>query len=114
MLSVSLMPPGEASTFPPPLLPTHATLANYRELFAHAGMGRYLANSVLLATVDDAASRWCSTSSAGYAFAKLRFAGRDRIFKLLLGALVIPGAGRDDAAVPAAEAAWAWSTATAA
>jgi multiple sugar transport system permease protein len=28
---------------------------------------------------------------AGYAFAKLRFAGRERIFKLLLGALVIPG-----------------------
>jgi multiple sugar transport system permease protein len=28
--------------------------------------------------------------AAGYAFAKLRFAGRDRIFKVLLGALVIP------------------------
>ena len=28
--------------------------------------------------------------AAGYAFAKLRFAGRDRIFQLLLGALVIP------------------------
>ena len=28
--------------------------------------------------------------AAGYGFAKLRFAGRDRIFKILLGALVIP------------------------
>jgi multiple sugar transport system permease protein len=28
---------------------------------------------------------------AGYAFAKLRFAGRERLFGLLLGALVIPG-----------------------
>src|SRR5262249_56269708 len=28
--------------------------------------------------------------AAGYAFAKLRFKGRDRIFKMLLGALVIP------------------------
>ncbi len=28
--------------------------------------------------------------AAGYAFAKLRFAGRDRLFRLLLGALVIP------------------------
>ncbi len=27
---------------------------------------------------------------AGYAFAKLRFAGRDRVFQILLGALVIP------------------------
>jgi multiple sugar transport system permease protein len=29
--------------------------------------------------------------SAGYAFAKLRFAGRDRLFKGLVGALVVPG-----------------------
>jgi multiple sugar transport system permease protein len=29
-------------------------------------------------------------SMAGYAFAKLRFAGRDRIFRLLLAGLVIP------------------------
>jgi multiple sugar transport system permease protein len=28
---------------------------------------------------------------AGYAFAKLRFVGRERVFQLLLGALVIPG-----------------------
>ncbi|TLY73498.1 MAG: carbohydrate ABC transporter permease, partial [Gammaproteobacteria bacterium] len=40
MLSVSLMPAGEASAFPPPLLPSHATLANYRELFGREGIGR--------------------------------------------------------------------------
>jgi multiple sugar transport system permease protein len=28
---------------------------------------------------------------AGYAFAKLRFRGRERLFRLMLGALVIPG-----------------------
>jgi multiple sugar transport system permease protein len=90
MVSTSLMPPGESTTFPPPLLPSHATLANYRELFAHAGLGRYLANSVLLTTVATLVSLLFNVS-AGYAFAKLRFAGRERIFKLLLGALVIPG-----------------------
>ncbi len=90
MVSTSLMPPGESTTFPPPLLPSHATLGNYRELFAHAGLGRYLANSVLLATVATLVSLVFNVS-AGYAFAKLRFAGRDRIFKVLLGALVIPG-----------------------
>jgi len=89
MLSVSLMAPGEASAFPPPLLPGRATLANYRELFAHAGMGRYLLNSVLLTTAVTLGSLLFNVA-AGYAFAKLRFAGRDRIFKLLLGALVIP------------------------
>jgi multiple sugar transport system permease protein len=89
MLSVSLMSPGEASTFPPPLLPRHATLGNYRELFAHAGMARYLANSVVLATAVTLVSLVVNVA-AGYAFAKLHFAGRERIFRLLLGALVIP------------------------
>jgi multiple sugar transport system permease protein len=89
MVSASLMSPGEASTFPPPLLPGHATFRNYRELFAHAGIGRYLANSVLLTTAVTLVSLVFNVA-AGYAFAKLPFAGRDRLFKLLLGALVIP------------------------
>jgi multiple sugar transport system permease protein len=89
MVSVSLMSPGEASRFPPPLLPRHPTVANYHELFAHAGMGRYLFNSAVLTTAVTLLSVLVNVA-AGYAFAKLRFAGRDRIFKLLLGALVIP------------------------
>lgn len=90
MLAASFMAPGEASTYPPPLVPAHATLANYRELFARTGMGRYLANSVLLAVAATTLSLVFNVM-AGYAFAKLRFTGRDRIFKLMLGALVIPG-----------------------
>jgi multiple sugar transport system permease protein len=89
MLAVSLMPSGEASTFPPPLLPKTPTLENYRELFAHAGIGRYLMNSLFLATTVTLVSLVFNVA-AGYGFAKLRFRGRDRLFKLLLGALVIP------------------------
>jgi multiple sugar transport system permease protein len=89
-VSVSLMSPGEASAFPPPLLPGRPTLANYRELFAHAGMARYLANSVFLAAAVTAVSLVLNVA-AGYAFAKLRFSGRERIFRFLLGAFVIPG-----------------------
>ena len=90
MAAVSLMAPGEASTYPPPFVPAHPTLDNYRELFARAGMGRYLLNSVLLAISVTLLSLLLNVA-AGYAFAKLRFAGRERIFKLLLGTLVIPG-----------------------
>ena len=90
MLAASFMAPGEASAYPPPLVPSHPTLANYRELFAHAGMGRYLANSVLLAVAATALSLVFNVT-AGYAFAKLDFRGRDRLFRLMLGALVIPG-----------------------
>lgn len=89
MLSVSLMPAGEASSFPPPLLPDRPTIDNYRELFAHAGIGGYFANSLLIATTVTAISLLFN-SAAGYAFAKLRFAGRDRLFALLLGVLLIP------------------------
>ena len=90
MLAVSFMPPGAASTLPPPLLPDSPTLENYRELFARAGMLRYLANSLLLATAVTVGSLLANTM-AGYAFAKLPFTGRERLFKLLIGALVIPG-----------------------
>ncbi|PWT71709.1 MAG: sugar ABC transporter permease [Proteobacteria bacterium] len=90
MLSVSFMPAGAASTLPPPLLPQTPTLANYRELFGRGGMLRSLFNSVLLASAVTAASLLLNTM-AGYAFAKLHFKGRERTFKALIGALIIPG-----------------------
>lgn len=90
MAAVSLMSPGEASTVPPPLVPGQPTFANYRALFAHAGMGRYLVNSVVLTIAVTLVSLLFNVA-AGYAFAKLPFAGRDRVFKFLLAALVIPG-----------------------
>ena len=90
MVSVSLMPPGAASTLPPPLLPPSPTLGNYRELFERVGMGRYLFNSMLVATAITLGSVTMN-AMAGYAFAKLEFRGRERIFRALVGALVIPG-----------------------
>lgn len=89
MLSVSFMRPGEASALPPPLLPMHATFDNYRELFLHAGMGGYLLNSLMVAGGITLLSLSFNLM-AGYAFAKLRFTGRERLFQTLLGALVIP------------------------
>ena len=89
MLSVSFMRPGEASALPPPLLPAHLTLANYRELFERAGMGRYLVNSLAISSAITLLSL-AFNLMAGYAFAKLRFAGRERLFQVLLGGLVIP------------------------
>ena len=89
MLSVSFMPAGGASRFPPPLLPDVPTLDNYRALFQRIGMGGYFLNSVLVSSAITLLSLLIN-AMAGYAFAKLRFAGRERIFKTLLAALVIP------------------------
>src|SRR3954447_15861679 len=80
MVSVSFMAPGEASNTPPPLLPHEATLANYRQLFEQTGMGRGFFNSLFLATATTLLALVFNVS-AGYAFAKLRFAGRERIFR---------------------------------
>ena len=89
MLSVSFMAQGEANTLPPPLLPDAPTLQNYREVFLRLGVWHYMLNSFGVALAITAVALALNTM-AGYAFAKLRFAGRDRIFRGLLGALVIP------------------------
>lgn len=90
MVSVSLMQPGEAAAFPPPLWPENPTFDHYRLLFETHGVGRYLANSAILATLATFLAL-SFTVPAGYAFAKLRFRGRERVMQLLLAALVIPG-----------------------
>lgn len=90
MLSVSLMPPAEANHLPPPLLPSSPTLDHYRTLFARLDIARYALNSFGLASAITLLSVLFN-AMAGYAFAKLRFAGRDRLFGLLLAAMVIPG-----------------------
>jgi multiple sugar transport system permease protein len=89
MLSVSFMHPGASSSLPPPLLSAEPTLANYRQLFTRAGMGGYLLNSLLVAGGMTLLSL-AFNASAGYAFAKLRFRGREQLLALLITALVIP------------------------
>jgi len=90
MVAVSFMAPGEAAQFPPPLFPAQPTLANYRTLFADYGVGRYMANSLLISSLATVLAL-LFVVPAGYAFAKLRFNGRDAIFQALVAALVVPG-----------------------
>lgn len=89
MVSASFMPAGEATAVPPRLLPSRFTLEHYRDLFTRLHLARQAANSTLLAGTVTVVSLVLN-SLAGYAFAKLRFPGRDRIFAALLTALVIP------------------------
>jgi multiple sugar transport system permease protein len=89
MLSASLMPQGEATSFPPRLFPSRITFEHYTDLFTRLSLGRAFLNSIFVAIVATGASLLFN-SMAGYAFAKLRFRGRDRIFALLIAALAIP------------------------
>jgi len=89
MVSASVMPTGAANSAPPHLLPPAITFEHYRTLFARLNLGRYLLNSTIIATTVTVLSLLVN-SLAGYAFAKLRFRGRDRAFRILLTGLVVP------------------------
>jgi multiple sugar transport system permease protein len=89
MLSASFMHPGEATSLPPRFVPAHPTWEHYATLFARLNLGRAVANTFFLAASITAISLLCN-SMAGYAFAKLRFRGRSRLFALLLATLVVP------------------------
>ncbi len=89
MLSASFMAQGEATTFPPALLPRNPTLVHYRDLFGRLALGRYAMNSALVATVTTIGAL-AINASAGYAFAKLRFRGRDATFRAMAAGLAIP------------------------
>ena len=89
MVSVSFMPAGEATSSPPPLLPSHATLDHYRTLFTRLSLGRNLFNSSVIALAVTILSLLVN-SMAGYALAKLRFRYRERLFQTLSAGLLLP------------------------
>lgn len=89
MVAASVMPTGEATRFPLRLIPSSVTLDHYRVLLTRLDVKRNVANSALLASAVTVLSLLIN-SAAGYAFAKLRFTGRDRLFHVLLALLVIP------------------------
>ena len=86
-VSGSLKTAGEVTM--PTLFPAHPQWSNYREVFAVMPFWRMFFNSVLYAAcVSIGQVFFCSL--AGYAFARLRFRGRDTVFILYLGTLMVP------------------------
>jgi len=89
MVSASLMPAGAANSLPPPLLPRRPTLEHYVELLTRLSLLRCFFNSLMIASLTTVVSMFLN-ALAGYAFAKLRFPGRDRVFAWLLVGLAVP------------------------
>ncbi|MBA2537736.1 MAG: carbohydrate ABC transporter permease [Actinobacteria bacterium] len=91
MTLASLKPKQELLQVPPTWLPESPTLDNYQRLFDRLDFPRYFWNSTFIAVLITLANMvFCSM--VGYALAKLNFAGRDKIFLLVLGTLLVPGA----------------------
>jgi len=89
MISASLMPAGQASSYPPRLVPERVTFEHYAALFTRLDLGRYMLNSTLVALTVTLVSLGIN-SMAGYALAKLRFRGRERVHRMMMAGLVVP------------------------
>jgi multiple sugar transport system permease protein len=79
----------EVAADPPTWLPGALRFENFADAWRFAPFGRYLANSVLMAG-GIAVTQTITSALAAYAFARLQFRGRDALFYVYLGTLIIP------------------------
>jgi ABC-type glycerol-3-phosphate transport system permease component len=89
MFSTSFKPSADIFASPPKWIPHPWILGNYRDVFTLLPFNRFFVNSVVVAVTIVTLNIVFDTMAA-YAFAKLRFPGRDVIFFLLLITLMIP------------------------
>lgn len=88
-LSTSAKP--QVEVFQPNILPQHATVKAYVTVFKHIqpSFPSLFANSLFIASVV-VVLHLVFASLAGYAFARLKFPGRDLLFYVVLGTMMIP------------------------
>ncbi|UNO42909.1 carbohydrate ABC transporter permease [Streptomyces sp. MST-110588] len=89
MLLTSFKGPGEYGRLPYRFLPQAFDLSNYRAAVTRLDLPLLFRNSVVATTVITV-SVLLTSSMAGYALAKLRFPGRDLIFRLVLATMMFP------------------------
>lgn len=90
MVITSLKPIVEVFTDPFTWIPSRLAWENYRDAWNHAPFARYFFNSAIISVVETAGVL-ATSALAGYAFARMRFVGREILFLLFLGTLMVPG-----------------------
>ena len=90
MVVTSLKPVREVFTDPFTWIPSRLAWENYVDAWNHAPFGRYFVNSIII-SVSETAGVLVTSALAGYAFARMRFVGREVLFTLFLGTLMVPG-----------------------
>lgn len=88
MISTSLKVPTQVFAYPPVWIPHPFNWGNYRTAFDQVG-GRAFLNSVIF-SVSIVVFQGLVTTMGGFAFARLKFPGRNAIFLVYLGTLMIP------------------------
>ena len=89
MLSTSVKHPKEVFAFPPTLLPEQFMWNNYTDLFVKAPFHIYIFNTTYLVIMDLIGTLF-TASMVGYAFARLRWRGRDVFFLITLATMMLP------------------------
>ncbi len=89
MFSTSLRLPKESFKMPPSFFPTSFYYQNYLEVFISFPFFKFILNSLFVA-VTAGVLNIIITTMAAYAFARLKFAGRDSVFFMFLIGLMIP------------------------
>jgi multiple sugar transport system permease protein len=89
MLGTSLMTYAQTVAYPPEWWPDPLTLANYRKALTETPLLRYLTNSLFVALVT-VVGQVLTGSMAGFAFARLRFKGRNTLFFAVLTTMMVP------------------------
>ncbi len=90
MVLTSFKDLGDILVYPPKWIPDRFIIDNFLSAFQAAPFGRYYANSMFVASAV-AAGQLVTCSMAAYAFARLEFRGRDVLFYIFLGTMMIPG-----------------------
>ena len=88
-VSTSLKPADEVFTPTPHLFGSEIRWRNYADAFTFAPFDRYFLNSLFVAVAGTLVVVVASSMSA-YAFARLKFRGREQLFVLFLGTLMVP------------------------
>jgi multiple sugar transport system permease protein len=89
MVSNAIRSNGEVLATPPRLLPSDWEWNNFADAFAHLPFGQFFLNSTIVAGSITLITLIVS-SLAGYAFARIRFVGRDSLFLVYISTLMVP------------------------
>ncbi|WP_282920164.1 carbohydrate ABC transporter permease [Ignavigranum ruoffiae] len=90
MLATSLKSPGEVAQIPPTWLPKSWLFFNYVKALKTAPFARYFLNSLFVTTITTVGELFTSILAA-FAFAKMKFWGKNVLFILLLSTMMVPG-----------------------
>lgn len=88
-LFTSFKIPSQVTTFPPTLIPREWTFANYVMAWESTPFGRFLLNSIVQSGLITLGQVLLSILAA-YAFSILVFPGRNALFYVVLGSLMVP------------------------